>query len=66
MADEGTKFSKLSADERLKWATTMPNIAKNWADTNAKRGLPAPVVLNAYMKKLRDHNVPLAREWDKN
>ncbi len=66
MAEEGTKFSKLSAEERTKWATTMPNIAKNWAETNAKRGLPAPAVLNAYMKKLRDNNVPLAREWDKN
>jgi len=66
MAEEGTKFSKLSSEERTKWATTMPNIAKNWAETNAKRGLPAPAVLNAYMKKLRDNNVPLSREWDKN
>jgi TRAP-type C4-dicarboxylate transport system substrate-binding protein len=66
MRDEGAKFSKLPDEERLKWANTMPNIAKNWAETNAKRNLPAPKVLTAYMKKLRDNNVQLARDWDKN
>ena len=66
MKDEGAKFTKLPDEERRKWATTMPNIAKNWADANAKRNLPAPKVLTAYMKKLRDNNVQLVRDWDKN
>jgi len=66
MVEEGAKFSKLPAEERRKWANTMPNIAKNWAETNAKRSVPAPLVLTAYMKKLRENNVPLVREWDKN
>ena len=66
MAEEGAKFSRLSPEERRRWATTMPNIAKNWVDINAKKGLPAQQVLTAYMKKLRDNKVQLVRDWDKN
>jgi TRAP-type C4-dicarboxylate transport system substrate-binding protein len=66
MKDEGAKFTKLPDEERRKWATSMPNIAKNWADVNDKRNLPASKVLTAYMKKLRDNNVQLVRDWDKN
>src|SRR6185369_3921203 len=66
MAEEGAKVSRLSPEERRKWATTMPNIAKNWVETNEKKGLPAKKVLDAYMKKLRDNNVQLVRDWDKN
>jgi len=66
MTEEGAKSSRLAPEERRKWATTMPNIAKNWAETNDKKGLPAQKVLNAYMKKLRDNNVQLVRDWDKN
>ena len=66
MADEGAKFSRLPADERRKWAMTMPNIAKNWVDTNAKRSVPAQAVLTAYMKKMRENNVQLVRDWERN
>jgi TRAP-type transport system periplasmic protein len=66
MAEEGAKFSRLPPEERRKWATTMPNIAKNWVEVNSKKGLPAQQVLNAYMKKLRDNKVQLVRDWDKN
>lgn len=66
MAAEGAQFSTLPAAERRKWANTMPNIAKNWVQNNEKRGLPAAKVLSAYMKKLRDNNVQLVRDWDRN
>ena len=66
MAEEGAKFTKFPAEERKKWANTMPNIAKNWVDANEKRQVPAGKVLNAYMKKLRDNKVQLVRDWDKN
>ncbi len=65
MAAEGAKFSRLPASERKRWATTMPNIAKNWVDNNESRNVPARKVLNAYMQKLRDNKVDLARDWDK-
>jgi hypothetical protein len=65
MEEEGAKFTTLPADERKKWATMMPNIAKNWVERNEARGLPAKKVLAAYMQKLRDAKVSLVREWDK-
>lgn len=65
MEAEGAKVSKLPADERRLWANTMPNIAKEWVDRNEARGVPAGKVLATYMKKLRDHKVELARDWDK-
>jgi TRAP-type transport system periplasmic protein len=65
MEQEGAKFSRLPAEERRKWAQTMPNIARNWADSNDKRGLAGSKVLSAYMAKLRANKVPLVREWDK-
>jgi TRAP-type C4-dicarboxylate transport system substrate-binding protein len=66
MAEEGAKFGKLPPEERRKWATTMPNIAKNWVETNEKRQVPAGKVLSVYMKKLRDNKVQLVRDWDRN
>jgi TRAP-type transport system periplasmic protein len=65
MEEEGAKFTTLPVDERKKWATMMPNIAKNWVERNEARGLPAKKVLTAYMQKLRDAKVSLVREWDK-
>jgi TRAP-type transport system periplasmic protein len=65
MTEEGAKFTRLPPEERKKWATMMPNIAKNWADNNESRGVPARKVLTAYLQKLRDAKVALVREWDK-
>ena len=63
MEEEGAKFTTLPADERKKWATMMPNIAKNWVERNVEaRGLPAKKVPAAYMQKLRDAKVSLVRE----
>jgi TRAP-type C4-dicarboxylate transport system substrate-binding protein len=66
MEAEGAKFSRLPAEERSKWANTMPNIAADWVNRNEARGVPARKVLAAYMKKLRDNKVVLVRDWDKN
>jgi DNA-binding transcriptional ArsR family regulator len=65
MEAEGAKVSRMSADERRKWANSMPNIALAWVERNEARGLPARKVLTAYMQKLRENNVELVRDWDK-
>ena len=65
MAAEGAKISDFPAAERKKWATTMPNIAKDWVNRNEDRGEPAKKVLEAYMAKLRANKVELVRDWDK-
>jgi hypothetical protein len=65
MAEEGAKICDFPAAERKKWATTMPNIAKDWVARNEQRGEPAKKVLDAYMAKLRAEKVDLVRDWDK-
>jgi len=65
MAAEGAKISVFPPAERKKWATTMPNIAKDWVKRNEERGVPARKVLETYMSKLRAAHVELVRDWDK-
>jgi TRAP-type C4-dicarboxylate transport system substrate-binding protein len=66
MKKKGAKFSVLSAAERTKWATQMPNIAKEWAARMEKKGLPGKKLLTAYMDELRSRNVVISRQWDRN
>lgn len=65
MGEEGAKVSVFPPAERKKWATTMPNIAKDWVKRNEERGVPAKKVLVTYMSKLRAAKVELVRDWDK-
>lgn len=65
MGEEGAKIVTFPPAERKKWATTMPNIAKDWVKRNEERGLPAKKVLETYMAKLRAEKVELVRDWDK-
>ena len=43
----------------------MPNIAKEWAATLDKEGLPGSKVLTAYMDGVRESGQPVVRQWDK-
>ena len=65
MKKKGVKFGGLSAKERLRWANTLPNIAREWAARQDKKGLPGTAVLTAYMNELRAVNAPMLRQWDK-
>ena len=60
----GTIFD-MSDTERKKWASTMPNVAKEWATTLEKKGIPAKAILTAYMDKMRANKQPILRQWDK-
>lgn len=66
MMKKGVKASTLPEAERVKWANSMPNIAKEWADRQDKRNLPGTKLLKAYMDELRAANVKIVRQWDKN
>ena len=65
MQKEGMKVIAFPDSERKRWATMMPNIAKEWAQDLDKKGEPGTKVLTAYMDELRAAKVPLVREWDK-
>lgn len=65
MKKKGVKYSVLPDAERKKWAMAMPNIAKEWAARQEKRGLPGNKMVAAFMKELRAAKVEYARDWDK-
>jgi TRAP-type C4-dicarboxylate transport system substrate-binding protein len=52
-------------EEQVRWAKSMPNIAKEWADKLDKQGLPGTKVLTAYMDEMRRLGAKPARDWDK-
>jgi TRAP-type C4-dicarboxylate transport system substrate-binding protein len=52
--------------EQQKWASAMPNIAKEWAERLDKQGLPGSKALAAYMAEVRKAGVSPVRDWDKN
>lgn len=65
MKKGGVKFSTLPAEERLKWAKAMPNIAKEWAARQDEKGLPGTKLLVAFMDELRARKIGITRQWDK-
>jgi TRAP-type C4-dicarboxylate transport system substrate-binding protein len=64
VAKGGTIF-QMSASARKEWANTMPNVAKSWAASLEKKGIPARAVLTYYMDKMRANKQPILRHWDK-
>ncbi len=62
-ANGGTIY-EMSAAERLDWANRMPNIAKDWAASLEKKGIPGNAVLTSYMDAMRAANQPILRQWD--
>jgi TRAP-type C4-dicarboxylate transport system substrate-binding protein len=65
MQKSGVTVYDLPDAERKRWAAMMPNIAKEWAERQEKRGLPGKQVLNAYMGELHARKIEVARAWDK-
>lgn len=59
-------FNDFSESERVRWATSLPNIAKEWAARQDERGLPGTKVLTTYMDAYRATGETPIREWDKN
>ncbi len=62
---KGGEIIQMSEDARVNWATSMPNIAKDWAAGLDKKGLPGTKLLRAYMDKMRAANQPILRHWDR-
>ena len=62
---KGGKIHPISKEERDAWAKNMPNIAKEWAESLEKKGLPGRAALTFYMDTMRRNNQPIARQWDR-
>lgn len=59
----GGTIVDLSAEGRAAWASSMPNIAVEWAQSLDAAGKPGTDMLRAYMQKLRDAGQTPARDW---
>jgi TRAP-type C4-dicarboxylate transport system substrate-binding protein len=54
----------LPREEQVKWASAMPNIAKEWAQRLDGQGLPGTKSLEAYMAEIRKSGAKPVRDWD--
>ena len=59
----GATITRLSDEERAKWAAALPQIADVWARNADEKGLPGSEVLDAYIGLLKEAGVALARDW---
>lgn len=62
---KGGTITQMTDADRKKWAMSMPNVAKGWADALEKKGIPARQMLTVYMDKMRAAHQPILRQWDK-
>lgn len=61
----GGKVIPVSDADRKKWAQAIGPIAKEWAASLEKKGLPGNAVLKAYMDELRAAKQTPLVQWDK-
>ena len=65
MKRKGVKVSALSRSERRKWASIMPNIAREWGRRLDRDGHPGTRLMIEYMNELRARGIGVARHWDR-
>lgn len=63
MVEQGATESRLTPEERTRWALALPDLTADWVDRAESRGLPAQEILDAWMTKQAENGVDLVREW---
>jgi C4-dicarboxylate-binding protein DctP len=63
-AEQGGITIPVSEDQRLIWASNLPDLAGDWVKVMTEAGLPGQEILADYMKIMRDNNQPVMRQWD--
>lgn len=59
----GGKVTPMAADEKLRWAQTMPDIVNIWIKAAEAEGLPGREVLSAFMEGLKERGAEPLRDW---
>lgn len=62
-AKAGGTIVEATESDRQAWATTMPNIAADWAGTLEEKGEPGGDMLKAYVGKLKAAGFTPLRDW---
>ncbi len=65
MHSEGLQFGTLPSEERSRWANAIPNTAQTWTEIHEARGLPAGLVVSAFIRHLDELGVVMPRDWSK-
>lgn len=65
MVEDGLIVSEFSREERTRWANTIPNVAKVWAEHLESRGLPARRVLRGYIDGIQAAGADVPRDWSR-
>ena len=61
---QGGVIVSVSEDQRLTWASNLPDLAGDWVKVMEEAGLPGREILADYMQIMRDNNQPIMRQWD--
>ena len=61
MQEAGLEIVEMPAEERTRWAESLPNVTRPWIDST---GPSATVVLDAYFAALRERGIQPLRNWD--
>ena len=54
--EEGGTIILLTAEQRQKWAVSIPDLADNWVEGMEARGLPGRQLLRDYMEMMGANN----------
>jgi C4-dicarboxylate-binding protein DctP len=63
-AEQGGITIPVSEDQRMIWASNLPDLAGDWVKVMTEAGLPGKEILADYMQIMRDNNQPVMRQWD--
>ena len=61
----GANITRLSLEERKRWANMLPNVPMEWAESMEEKGLPGKETVREFLNGLRKRGTVLPRAWDK-
>lgn len=64
MKTSGATITDVSPEFRMQWASSMENVAKDWAAQLDSEGKPGSSVLSTYMDAMREAGATPVRNWD--
>ena len=64
MIEQGATQTRLSPEERARWANALPNLAQEWAQRAESKGLPGNEILSAWMAKQHENGIERIRNWE--
>lgn len=61
--EKGGQLVKITNEDRVAWAASLPDLATEWAESLEKQGVPGMKILNEYVRVIKEAGQPIARDW---